>query len=131
MQSKVLFVTLIMLVAAPIGAEVAPLRGEERHVVVQEFDLGEAKELLNDLFRRGVDLLKNHLELEGALSDAGNGEQSGRFALRFYARGKGQSLEHVTAESQFTIDESGVGLRFDFRFQKEAGTSIPSSDDYI
>ena len=108
------------------------MHGDERHVVVQEFGLKEAKGLLNDVFRRSADLLRNHLELEGALSDVGNDEQRGRFTFRFYPRGKSQSQEHVTVESQFTIEErDGVGLRSDFRFQKEAGTPVPSSDDYI
>jgi hypothetical protein len=93
-----------------------------------ESDLKMAKGFIEELYRRGLEALGDHLEVDGAFHPHDQtGERWGRLGLKFYPKGKRESEEHLRAETwfQFSTQPGDRRLHFDLRLSENRPGSLP------
>jgi hypothetical protein len=91
-----------------------------------------AKGFIEELYRRGLDALGDHLEVDGAFHPHDQtGERWGRLSLKLYPKGRRESEEHLRAETwfKFSTQPGDHRLHFDFSLSKDRPTSLP--DEYL
>ena len=114
-----------------------PAWGSERvHPVADELNFDEpfeqaaAKSVLRSLLNQALDVIENHIELNGDLHpNEETGEQRGRFQLKIYPLGKSQSEAHVSAELRFRSSPDDHHFSFDLKLPKDSSQSPSSFPD--
>lgn len=121
---------ILILVACPVWAS------ERVHSVADELNFDEpfeqaaAKHVLRSLLNQALDLIENHIELNGDLQpNEETGEQGGRFQLKLYPQGKSQSDDHISAELNFQSSPNDQHFSFDLKRSKDPSTTPPYSPD--
>ena len=132
--SAILLTLMCVVLTAQARAE-SPTQVQklgERLLQVQPFDLDDAARFLGQLYRRGVEILEDHVEVHGAFFPDKNGEQRGHLSLKVYPKGKSHSDESMKAEGSFGITTTPEEdhIHFDFKFSKEPKATF-SPLDYI
>ena len=125
--------SIILVLAA------CPVWGSERvHPVTDELNFDEpfeqaaAKSVLRSLLNQALDVIENHIELNGDLQpNEETGEQRGRFQLKLYPQGKSQSEDHISAELRFRFSPHDEHFSFDLKRPNESSKAPLSSPDNI
>jgi hypothetical protein len=118
----------------------SPVWGSERvHPVADELNFDEpfeqaaAKSVLRSLLNQALDVIENHIEVNGDLQpNEETGEQGGRFQLKLYPQGKSQSEDHISAELRFRSSPDDQHFSFDLKLPKESlNRPFPSPDNTL
>jgi hypothetical protein len=130
MMLRYVFSIVLILAACPVWASerVQPVADELNFD--EPFEQAAAKSALRSLLNQALDLIENHIELNGNLQpNEETGEQLGRFQLKLYPHGKSQSEDHVSAELRFRSSPDDHHLSFDLKLPKESSRTLPYSPD--
>lgn len=101
----------------------------------QPFRQTFSSQMLRTFLNRALDVLEDHVEVAGDLSSFDSqGDQSGRFELKLYPKGKSRSSEHLNAEGWFHFSPDSGRQDFHLRFQRpqdSLGHTPPQSEDVL
>lgn len=101
---------------------------------VEQFDWAKVRGLLEQVYKRSLDVIEDHVEFEGTLQpDAENGERRGRLSLKLYPKGKAHFEESLRAETRFGFSQKpGEGrVHFDFKLSQDPYTHPLFPEDYL
>ena len=95
-------------------------------------DVEKAVNFVEQLFRRGLETLQDHVEVESGVRPGQKGERWGHLSLRLYPKGKSRSDERMEAETWlgFAGRPEEDHFRFDFKLSKRLPSRF-SPDEYL
>jgi hypothetical protein len=97
---------------------------------LEQLDVAQASRFIEQLYRRGVEVLEDHVELKGTFLPDNKGERWGYLSLKLYPKGKARSEEGVKAETWlgFSSKPEEDYLHFDFKLSKEPKPTLLPED---
>ena len=132
MTLRYALIAMLTLFAVPVWA------GERAQSVADELNFDEpfeqaaTKRALLTLLNHALDLLENHIEVNGTLQpNDQTGKQNGHLQLKLYPHGKSQSDDHISAELQFRSSPDDKHFSFDLKLPRESSNPLSCSSDNI
>jgi hypothetical protein len=128
---------ILVLAACPVWAGERVHSGADELNFDEPFEQAAAKSVLRSLLNQALDLIENHIEVNGDLRpNEETGEQGGRFQLKLYPQGKSQSEDHISAELRFRSSPDDQHFSFDLKLPKESlnrpfNRPFPSPDNTL
>lgn len=119
----------VMLFALLIGVQQAAAADVPSFDPDQPFRESLSTHLLRSMLNRALDVLEEHVQIEGGLSSADpRGDQKGHLELKLFPKGKSKSEDHVKAEGWFSISPDSGVHDFHFRFKNPHERRTPDSN---